>query len=439
MRPSLVQPSARSLRNALPAKSAIVVEVRKVLVALAVAAPVMLGAFLAPAAAQTPPPTCAGQYATIVGTDGDDILTGTDGDDVVSLGAGSDQFWHGGAGNDVVCGGPGQDHLVGEAGNDWLDGGGGPDTVYGGAGEDVVHGGAGNDSIHGDDFDPSGTDFDGADQVYGDDGDDGIGGEAGTGADVIEGGEGTDQISFYLGGGRSVTIDVAAGTATGDAVDTLSGLEIHQGSEYADVLMGSPRDDQLHGVIGDDLVNGRGGNDKLSARSGTIIGGSGRDTLLAPEEEGDGLSVDLGRGADRAVLGAFRNSTVLGGPGNDVFDVPEVASGAFIHLRGGAGKDRLTFARNWDRVRIDVRTRTATWSQGRIFFARINEFHGSKYADVLLGSKDADLLFGLGGDDVLKGRAGGDLLRGGTGRDTAHGGRGHDTCTAEIRFSCERR
>jgi Ca2+-binding RTX toxin-like protein len=402
---------------------------------------VVLGALVVPAAAQTPALTCVGQAATIVGTDGDDILTGTDGDDVVSLGAGMDQF-RGGAGNDVVCGGPGQDWLRGEAGNDWLYGGGGIDSVYGGPGEDVVHGGASNDSIHGDSF----FEFDGADQVYGDDGDDFLMGEPGTGADVIEGGAGTDAISFYLGG-RSVIIDVAAGTATGDAVDTLSGLEIHQGSEYADVLRGSSGADDLRGVFGDDLVNGRGGNDKLSAYHGTIIGGSGRDTFLAEEarEEVDGLSVDLGRGADRAVLDAVTNSTVWGGPGNDVFDVPgpEHASSASVDLRGGAGKDRLTFANNWRQVRIDVRTGTATWEvggTGKITFVRIDEFFGSKQAgDVLLGSEDADLLFGLGGNDVLKGRAGWDLLRGGNDRDTAYGGQGRDTCSAERRFSCELR
>jgi Ca2+-binding RTX toxin-like protein len=271
-------------------------------------------------------------------------------------------------------------------------------------------------------------------------------GEPGTGADVIEGGAGTDAISFYLGG-RSVIIDVAAGTATGDAVDTLSGLEIHQGSEYADVLRGSSGADDLRGVFGDDLVNGRGGNDKLSAYHGTIIGGSGRDTFLAEEasEEVDGLSVDLGRGADRAVLDAVTNSTVWGGPGNDVFEVlgPEHASSASVDLRGGAGKDRLTFAHNWRQVRIDVRTGTATWEvegTGKITFAHIDEFFGSKQAgDVLLGSEDADLLFGLGGNDVLKGRAGRDLLRGGNDRDTAYGGQGRDTCSAERRFSCELR
>ncbi|MGH3343149.1 MAG: calcium-binding protein [Carbonactinosporaceae bacterium] len=398
---------------------------------------VVLGALLWPAAAE-PAPTCTGRAATIVGTDGEEDLTGTEGDDVVWLGAGQDRF-RGGAGNDTVCGGPGKDSVYGEAGDDWLGGGNGADyNVIGGTGDDVVHGGAGDDlNIHGD-----GSREDGTDRVYGDDGDDDIGGEPGTGVDVIEGGAGTDAVSFYLSG-RSVRIDVAAGTATGDAVDTLSGLEIYSGSEYADVLTGSSGADYLVGVYGDDVVNGRGGDDTLAATSGEVIGGSGRDTLRGPDEDGHGLSVDLGWGADRAVLDAMRNSTVSGGPGNDVFEVPEPgfgvdAGGTYVHLRGGPDVDTLTFAGNPHRVRIDAGARTATWSKGQITFAHVNEFHGSERGDVLLGSADADLLFGRGGDDVLKGLRGPDVLRGGKGWDTAYGGRGRDTCTAEHRFSCER-
>jgi Ca2+-binding RTX toxin-like protein len=387
-------------------------------------------------AASAADPTCAGETATIVGTDGDDDLTGTGGDDVVSLGPGYDTF-RGGAGNDIVCGGPGQDSLHGEEGDDWLDGEDDADyNVVGGPGDDVVHGGPGDDRrLSGDDFGEDGGD----DRVYGDAGDDAIRGEPGGGADLVDGGPGTDVISFYLSG-RSVDIDVAAGTATGDAVDSLSGLEAYSGSEYDDVLTGSSGADRLDGVYGDDEVLGRGGDDTLTATAGTIRGGSGRDTFVSADEATAGLTVSLGRGADRAVLVGTWDTTVLGGPGDDVVEVPPRGPGVDtlvgVRLRGGRGDDRLTFAHNTVRVRIDLQSGTARWPHGRIDFRGVNEFHGSEQADTLRGSRRSDRMFGRGGNDVLRGLAGPDLLRGGGGRDTAYGGPGRDRCSAERRFSC---
>lgn len=406
--------------------------------AMAGAVLVLLGALMAPVMAE-PPSTCAGQTATIVGTDGDDELSGTDGDDVVSLGAGFDSF-RGGAGNDIVCGGPGRDSIHGEAGNDWLDGEDDADyNVVGGPGDDEVHGGPGDDGrLNGDDFSEDGGD----DQVYGGAGDDDIRGEPGTGTDMIDGGDGTDVVGYYLSGG-SVRIDVAAGTATGEAVDTLSGLEIYRGSEFADELIGSSGPDHLDGVYGDDLVKGLAGDDTLTATDGTIRGGGGRDTFASPEEgSSGGLRVQLGPGDDRGTFVGVYNVTVLGGPGDDVFDVPHrgpgVDTSVGVRLRGGRGDDRLGFADSQHRVRINVRAGTADWAHGAIRFSGVDEFHGTGLDDVLLGSSRSDRLFGRGGDDVLRGRAGRDLLRGGADRDAAYGGPGRDVCSAERRSSCRR-
>ncbi len=47
-------------------------------------------AFLAPAAGADEAPTCLGMAATMVGTEGDDVITGTGGSDViVGLGGGT--------------------------------------------------------------------------------------------------------------------------------------------------------------------------------------------------------------------------------------------------------------------------------------------------------------------------------------------------------------
>jgi len=61
--------------------------------------------------------TCLGERATIVGTEGDDLIAGTSKDDVIVALGGNDVInAHGG--DDLVCAG-----VDGGAGDDWIDGG----------------------------------------------------------------------------------------------------------------------------------------------------------------------------------------------------------------------------------------------------------------------------------------------------------------------------
>ena len=87
-------------------------------------------------------PSCGGVDATIVGTDGPDVLTGTAGADIVALLEGDDSF-RGGKGNDSVCGSSGDDEINGQGNDDTLRGGSGDDALIGGAGSaDVCRGGS---------------------------------------------------------------------------------------------------------------------------------------------------------------------------------------------------------------------------------------------------------------------------------------------------------
>ena len=92
--------------------------------------------------------TCAGEQATIVGTNGDDVLRGTPGRDVIVGNGGDDQIF-GAAGNDIICGNAGGDLMQGGAGADLIIGGFGPDRLVGGGGNDDLRGGPGNDEVVG--------------------------------------------------------------------------------------------------------------------------------------------------------------------------------------------------------------------------------------------------------------------------------------------------
>src|SRR5690348_603771 len=75
---------------------------------------------LAPAASAQEPDPCllifGADNATIVGTNGDDVIRGTDGPDIILAGAGNDVIF-GLGGDDKICGGDGNDRIDGGSGN----------------------------------------------------------------------------------------------------------------------------------------------------------------------------------------------------------------------------------------------------------------------------------------------------------------------------------
>ena len=76
---------------------------------------------------------CNGLEATMVGTEGNDVLRATSGDDVIA-GLGGDDTIVGKNGNDVMCGGDGNDVIW-----TW----GGADIAFGGPGDDFIDNGIG--------------------------------------------------------------------------------------------------------------------------------------------------------------------------------------------------------------------------------------------------------------------------------------------------------
>ncbi len=123
-----------------------------------------------------------GDFLTVTGSKGDDVVKGTTGGANYNMGTG----------NDTVNGGDGNDNINGEAGNDTLNGGKGDDILEGGAGNDAMDGGAGDDTLHGN-----------------------------SGVDSLTGGAGDDTFDFTTGdsGLTTETVDCVNDftfTATGD-------------------------------------------------------------------------------------------------------------------------------------------------------------------------------------------------------------------------------
>ena len=94
------------------------------------------------------PILCNGLVASIVGTDGDDVIEGTWQDDVI-VGLGGNDTINGASGADTICGGHGDDTINGGSQADTIAGEDGDDTINGGSGDDSLDGGEGTDIVDG--------------------------------------------------------------------------------------------------------------------------------------------------------------------------------------------------------------------------------------------------------------------------------------------------
>lgn len=263
--------------------------VRQMALPAALATAVLLVFGVTSSAASNPWPTCLGEPATIVGTDGNDTLNGTSGDDVI-VGLGGDDVITSGGGYDLICGGDGNDALIatttGDSFFDWA-------VMSGDAGDDHIQGS--KDAI---------TEVD------------------------------------YENSPEPVTVDLGAGTESGWGNDTLVRVDFVDGSQFNDTLTGSAASDGLYGGPGDDTISGLGGNDYLSGGPGanTIDGGPGRD-MLDYFDAPTGVHLSLAKHTASAsgtdtfrsienVYGSTHADTIVGDAGPN-------------YINGNKGNDRL--------------------------------------------------------------------------------------------------
>lgn len=315
---------------------------------------------------------------TLVGGGGADRLDGNDGDDSLSGGTGNDTLV-GGVGNDTLNGNSGADTaaydnatggvtvalisgaqdvgggqgfdtlisienisgsrfadmLTGNGGANLLQGNGGADTLNGLGGNDTLMGGDGLDHLNGGDNDDVLLGLAGNDVLNGGAGADHM--EGGLGNDTMNGGDGVDTAYFFDDAVGGVTVDLAAGTATGMGSDTLVAIENVYGSDFGDNLSGDGGDNVLTGNGGVDLLEGMAGADQL-------FGGQGGDTLNG----GDDADILRGEEGDDILNGGAGADDIAGGSGADAF--------VFTNY-GAANADTL----------IDFQNNDVIWLDGNVF------------------------------------------------------------------------
>ncbi|MBR0926560.1 VCBS domain-containing protein [Bradyrhizobium diazoefficiens] len=380
-----------------------------------------------------------------------DFLFGTPAAPIVGDGNANDLV--GTANAETISGLGGNDRLQGLGGSDLLDGGSGFDrAIYtdatGGIAVNLAAGtasgpGVGTDTlvnIEG----AVGSNFADTFSAAGFIGDSGIPGAAAGlaefegrgGDDVITGsinasGEILGRVS-YVSATAAVTVDIAAGTADGDASvghDTFNAVNAIVGSVYADILLGSDNPngtyEQYDGRGGDDLIDGRGGYDfatynndltttsglSVNLAAGTVTGDAsvGTDTLRSVEAVRGTKFADTysatgfnGSSANAGSYGTFNNFEGMGG--DDVIT--------------GNGNTRLQYTQALDGVTVDISTGTARGTEagdvaqvGTDHFTGVNAVMGSQFDDVITGSGANENFMGLAGNDTIDGGGGFDTAQ----------------------------
>ena len=330
--------------------------------------------------------------------------------DASALSSSNAVSFDGDAGNDTLRGGAGSDTFFGFDGNDSAVGGGGADFLIGDRGDDILLGGADDDLLAGE-----------------------------GGNDTLDGGAGDDIASYAFAAG-AVVVDLGSGAADDGegGIDVLISIELVEGSDFGDLLIGSADDDLIRGLGGDDSIDGGDGFDfavydteespvTASLQLGVaLVGEESVDLLFSIEgiagsdQFGDLLFGSLsgddlqGNGGGDALIGFDGDDTLRGGEeGDSLFgDAPGAGADS---IEGGNGNDSIFAGAGNDSVDSGDDSDLISGEEGN---------------DTLSAGPGQDLVLGGGGSDQIQTADGDDTIYGGGGADALAGGNGNDRINA---------
>ena len=402
----------------------------------------------------------------LIGNAGNDILEGNEGIDTVSYrrdplgvianlatGTATDGFGNTDTLSNI-------ENLIGSAFNDQLTGNAVNNRIYGGAGKDTILGGDGNDELYGED---------GNDIIKGEIGNDFLVGGAGIGTgitDQLDGGAGTDTISYYTAtAGVTLSLTTGAGTVGEALGDRFISIENVEGSKFndstigdsgANVMSGLSGDDQLYGLDGNNQLYGGDGNDILavtgngdnildggdginrftSTGSGknTIIGGSGNDTITTGAGDdtiyaGNGINIINAGEGNNTIYGGKDKDTITTGLGNDFIDAGEgdniINAGAGVNrIYSSAGSDDITSGSGDDFVQAGAGNNTINAGDGK------NDILTGDGNDTITTASGDDIIVAGNGFNYITAGDGKNNITGGTIRDDIFTGTGNDIINA---------
>lgn len=347
------------------------------------------------------------------------LIMGTNAATVASTisGGSANDTLTGGSAADNITGGAGADSITGAAGADIISGGDGNDTIVGGSGIDNLSGGAGNDTFSV----TTASDFIGL-----------------TSAEVVGGGDGTDNLSFSANG----TFTIAAADLTGiNSIETITidGQANASSITLTDAVYTANGATTLAIVDGDRTQGALTVNasaltaansvqitaNSTAAVSDSLVGGAGTDTF------------------NFATTGGLESGdTVTGGAGTDTISLSAATAAVTAVMNNVTGVERVVTTGTGGNASITVGADTVIAASGTLTTDASSLVSGSatltydgsavttatKIQNVTGGAGD-DNITGGAGNDIISTGDGNDAITGGAGIDNLSGGAGTDTFT----------
>lgn len=255
-------------------------------------------------------------------------------------------------------------------------------------------------------------------------------GNGGGAYDTVAGGLGDDVLNGeavdYSASASGVTVNLPAGTAVGEGLDTLVNVVDVYGSDQADNVTGNASDNWIWGGPGDDTLTGGDGFDTTSyigsdgvevdLEAGTATGDHGSDTLSGFE------AAEGGKGADKLKGVTDDYDELYGNGGNDSLN----GRGGSDWLEGDNGVDTVSY--KWaDGVEVfltdacDVHDGWTDYAGGTDGLDTIENARLSPGDDSFEGSQFQNTVFPMGGQNTLVG----DCNATGSGGDTLNYSKGY--------------
>ncbi len=248
-------------------------------------------------------------------------------------------------------------------------------------------------------------------------------GMIGLGSDTLDGGLGTDTIS-YTDSTVAVTVRLVAGSTNigGSAAgDILTNFENIIGSSYNDILTGDSNNNIITGGLGADTINGGDGLDTVSYVDSTssvtvsLVSGATNSGGTAAGDKISNIENLLGSTYNDTLTGNSSNNVISGDSGNDT-----IIGGLGIDtLDGGLGTDTVSYTDSTVAITVSL-VSEATNSGGSADGDVLTNFEnltGSSYNDTLTGDDNNNTIIGGAGNDTITGGLGADTLDGGIGTD----------------------
>ncbi len=275
------------------------------------------------------------------------------------------------------------------------------------------------------------------------------------GNDTLDGGGGWDMLRYDRSDVSGVTVNFGTGVATGmwdgeSFTHSFSNIEAVRGSRLGnDTFIGSDADEYFDAREGDDTINAGGGDDEIvyGPGSDTIDGGSGSD-FLSLWRATEGVQVHLENGWIRSAGEEDSIASIEGISGSDFADVfvgsaadewfrgqngddRILGAGGDDWINGGAGADYMNGGPGSDRFFVDnvgdQVVESNRWAGHDTVESSVDFRMGRKHIEDLELTGEAILGAGNGLMNTITGNDQNNILDGGKNNDTLIGGLGNDT------------